>query len=215
MVTKETTQGIASATLALVLLALVTGSGPSLMAQQVPTNPKQKEAILRAKAGIMVNTINQRARELGLVVASDEEQEEFYRKRLTAQLQEDFVKLGTTNVETIAVQAGSLDYKSLSITAADLKNRATRIKYNVPILMTPAKGEKPRYQESPDQLQSMLSELNRLIDAFFASPIFRESSASDAELRGKAVRDLDGIIALSDTISRLARRMSKAVASSK
>jgi hypothetical protein len=215
MVMKGTTQGIASATLAFVVVALVINSVPSVMAQQVPANPKQKEAILRAKAGIMVDTLNQRARELGLVVATDDEQEEFFRKRLSAQLQEDFVKLGTTNVETVAVQAGSLDYKSLSATTADLKNRATRIKYNVPILMTPAKGEKPRYQDTPDQLQSMLPELNRLIDSFFASPIFRENSANDAALRAKTVRDLDSIIVLSDTISKLAKRMSKAVASSK
>jgi len=215
MVTKETTQCIARTTFVFVLVALLINSGPSPMAQQVPANPKQKEAILRAKAGIMVDTLNQRARELGLVVATDDEQEEFFRKRLSAQLQEDFVKLGTTNVETVAVQAGSLDYKSLSATTADLKNRATRIKYNVPILMTPAKGEKPRYQDTPDQLQSMLPELNRLIDSFFASPIFRENSANDAALRAKTVRDLDSIIVLSDTISKLAKRMSKAVASSK
>jgi len=215
MVTKETTQRIARTTFVFALVALLIDSGPSLMAQQVPANPKQKETILRLKASIMVDTLNQRARELGLVVATDAEQEEFFRKRLTAQLQEDFVKLGTTNVETVAVQAGSLDYKSLSATTADLKNRATRIKYNVPILMTPAKGEKPRYQDTPDQLQSMLPELNRLIDSFFASPIFRENSANDAALRAKAVRDLDSIIVLSDTISKLAKRMSKAVASSR
>jgi hypothetical protein len=215
MVTKETTQCIARTTFVFVLVALLINSGPSLKAQQVPANPKQKEAVLRLKASIMVDTLNQRARELGLVVATDDEQEEFFRKRLSAQLQEDFVKLGTTNVETVAVQDGSLDYKSLSATTADLKNRATRIKYNVPILMTPAKGEKPRYQDTPDQLQSMLPELNRLIDSFFASPIFRENSANDAALRAKAVRDLDSIIVLSDTISKLAKRMSKAVASSK
>jgi hypothetical protein len=215
MVTKETTQCIARTTFVFVLVALLINSRPLLMAQQVPANPKQKEAVLRLKASIMVDTLNQRARELGLVVATDDEQEEFFRKRLSAQLQEDFVKLGTTNVETVAVQAGSLDYKSLSATTADLKNRATRIKYNVPILMTPAKGEKPRYQDTPDQLQSMLPELNRLIDSFFASPIFRENSANDAALRAKTVRDLDSIIVLSDTISKLAKRMSKAVASSK
>ena len=158
------------ATLAFVLVALLINSGPSLMAQQVPANPKQKEAILRAKASIMVDTLNQRARELGLVVATDDEQEEFFRKRLSAQLQEDFVKLGTTNVETVAVQAGSLDYKSLSATTADLKNRATRIKYNVPILMTPAKGEKPRYQESPDQL-SVDAPRTQSVDRF----LFRQS----------------------------------------
>jgi hypothetical protein len=61
----------------------------------------------------------------------------------------------------------------------------------------------------------MLPELNRLIDSFFASPIFRENSANDAALRAKTVRDLDSIIVLSDTISKLAKRMSKAVASSK
>ena len=81
MMTKKTTQCIARTTFVFVLVALLINSGPSLMARQVPANPKQKEAVLRLKAIIMVDTLNQRASELGLVVATDEEQEEFFRAK--------------------------------------------------------------------------------------------------------------------------------------
>ena len=129
MVTKETTQCIARTTFVFVLVALLIDSGPSVMAQQVPANPKQKEAVLRLKASIMVDTLNQRARELGLVVATDDEQEEFFRKRLSAQLQEDFVKLGTTNVETVAVQAGSTRVRPVRVRfAIECHNAVSQVK---------------------------------------------------------------------------------------
>jgi hypothetical protein len=121
------------------------------------------------------------------------------------------MKLDSVNAEKLA----ALDYKSLSEATADLKNRAKRIKYNVPVLMVPGKIEKPRYDENLDKLPSMLPELSRLIDSFLGSPIFRQTSPNDAELRAKAVRDLEGIIALSDTINKVAKRMNKVAATSR
>jgi hypothetical protein len=166
---------------------------------------------MRAKARVMTETLNQRASELGLVSIPDDEQAEFYRQRLERQLLEDLLKLDSVN----AVKLAALDYKSLSDATADLKNRATRIKYNVPILMAPGKIEKLRYDENLDKLPSMLPELGRLIDSFLGSPVFRQASLNDAELRAKAVRDLEGIIVLSDRINKAAKRMNKVAATTK
>jgi hypothetical protein len=55
----------------------------------------------------------------------------------------------------------------------------------------------------------MLPELSRLINSFLGSPVFRLSSPNDATLRLKASRDLDGIIKLSETINKIAKRSTK------
>lgn len=203
--------GSDSAFVALAVLALILASPGTRFAQQSPLSSKEKDALIRAKARMMTETLNQRASELGLVSVPDDEQTEFYRQRLERQLREDLLKLDSVNAEKLA----ALDYKSLSDTTADLKNRATRMKYNVPILMVLGKSEKLRYDENPDQLPSMLRELSRLIESFLGSPIFRETSANYAELRAKAARDLEGIIVLSDTISKVAKRINKVAATSR
>jgi hypothetical protein len=130
-------------------------------------------------------------------------------------LSEDFEKLHSINVEKIATQlsAPPLDYKTLCDATADLKTRATRIKYNVPLLQVADKGEKIRYDDNPNHLASTLPELSRLINSFLGSPVFRLSSPNDAELRLKASRDLDGIIKLSETINKISKRSTKTVAS--
>ena len=202
--------------LALVVSALMPGYQRSLFAQQQQSSYKQPvDPAERPKFRAMVDTINQRARELGLIsVSEDPDQAAFVRRRQDAQLSEDFEKLHSINVEKIAAQssATSLDYKTLFDATADLKNRATRIKYNVRLLQVVDKGEKVRYDENPDRLASMLPELSRLIDGFLGSPVFRLNSPNDSALRLKASRDLDGIIKLSETINKIAKRSTKIAA---
>jgi hypothetical protein len=198
---------------AAILVALVLAQ--SVLAQQLQTSYKPPvDPAERPKVRAMMDAINQRARELGLIsVTDDDDQAAFVRRRQSAQLSEDFEKLYSINVEKIATQssAPSLDYKTLSDATADLKNRATRIKYNVPLLQVVDKGEKIRYDENPDHLPSMMPELSRLINSFLGSPVFRLNSPNDAALRLKATRDLDGIIKLSDTINKIAKRSTKTV----
>jgi len=205
-----------SVMLALASLALMGVFPQSLLAQQQSSyKPPVDPAAAPPRVKAIVETINQRARELGLIAVSDDpEQAAFVRRRLNAQLTEDFGKLHSINVERIVPQSSglSLDYKTLSDATADLKSRATRIKYNVPILQVVDKGEKIRYDENSD-LASMLPELSRVISSFLGSPVFRLSSPNDAELRLKASRDLDGIIKLSETINRIAKRSTRATAS--
>jgi hypothetical protein len=130
-------------------------------------------------------------------------------------LSEDFEKLNSINVEKIASQssAPSLDYKVVCDATADLKTRASRIKYSVAILRIADKAEKVRYDENPEQLPSMLPELSRLINSFLGSPVFRLNSPNDTALRLKASRDLDGIIRLSEMINKITKRSNKTAAS--
>lgn len=206
-----------SVTFALFALASMLGSSQSLAQQQQNQGYKQPvDPAARPKVRAMVDAINQRARELGLIAATDDDdQAAFIRRRLNSQLGEDFEKMYSINVEKIATQssAASLDYKTLCDATADLKTRATRIKYNVTLLQVADKGEKPRYDENPDQLPTMLPELSRLINSFLGSPVFRLNSPNDAALRLKASHDLDGIIKLSETINKITKHSSKASAS--
>jgi len=199
--------------LILVGFVLMSGHPQALLGQQQSSyKPPVDPAAAPPRVKAMVEAINQRARELGLIAVSDDPATaEFVRRRLNAQLTEDFEKLHAINVEKIAtLSAGpSLDYKILADATADLKTRATRIKYNVTVLQVGGKGEKIRYDENPDQLASMLPELSGLINSFLSSPVFRLSSPNDAELRMKASRDLDGIIKLSETINKIARRSTR------
>jgi hypothetical protein len=199
---------------ATILVALVLAQ--SLLAQNPPlSNKPPYDPATRPKFRALVDAINTRSRELGLIeVNEDPDQAAFVRRRMDAQLTEDFEKLHTINVEKIVTQssAPALDYKTLSDATADLKNRATRIKYNVPLLQVVDKGEKIRYDENPD-LASTLPELSRLINSFLGSPVFRLSSPNDVELRLKTSRDLNGIIKLSEIINKIAKRSTKAVAS--
>ncbi|HZM89796.1 MAG TPA: hypothetical protein VFF31_24955 [Blastocatellia bacterium] len=199
--------------LILVGFVLMSGHPQALLGQQQSSyKPPVDPAAAPPRVKAMVEAINQRARELGLIAVSDDPATaEFVRRRLNAQLTEDFEKLHVINVEKIATQSAgpSLDYKILADATADLKTRATRIKYNVTVLQVGGKGEKIRYDENPDQLASMLPELSGLINSFLSSPVFRLSSPNDAELRIKASRDLDGIIKLSETINKIARRSTR------
>lgn len=208
---KEPGKAYATAILAALVLA------QSLFAQQPPTSNKPPyDPATRPKFRALVEAINQRSRELGLIeVNEDPDQAAFVRRRMDAQLSEDFEKLNSINIEKIATQssAPSLDYKTLCDSTADLKTRATRIKYNVPLLQVVDKGEKIRYDENPDRLGSMLPELSRLINSFLGSPVFRLSSPNDAELRLKASRDLDCIIKLSETINKIVKRSNKIASS--
>lgn len=183
--------------------------------QQSTYKPNVDPAAAPPKVRAMVEAINQRGRELGLISVSDDpEQAAFVRRRRDAQLREDFEKLHSINLEKIVTQssAAALDLKTLSDATADLKTRANRIKYNVVILQVADKGDKARYDDDPDHLGAMLAELSRLIYSFLGSPVFRLSSPNDAALRVKASRDLDGVIKLSDTINKIAKRATKLAA---
>lgn len=180
--------------------------------KKLPADPRERA---KARTRLMVETINQRAYELGLIsVTDDPNVAEFIRKRMSAQLIEDFEKLQSINIEKIATQtsAAPMDHKTLADVTGDLKNRATRIKYNVLLLQVADKGEKIRYDPNPDQLPSMLPELSRLIDSFLDSPIFRVASVDDAALRLKAKRDLECIIKLSEAINKIAKRSTQTAA---
>jgi len=134
------------------------------------------------------------------------------RRRVAAELAEDFERLRRINREKIGAlwSSASVDYKGLSQVAAEINTRAKRIKSNMPLPLREKRGEKPNYDVDAARLGSMLPELSRLIDSFLGSPVFHVTSVNDDELRSTAGRDLQGIIRLSETINKIAKRLAAA-----
>ena len=134
-----------------------------------------------------------------------------YRRQLAAQFDIDIRRLEQLNDEQLAplLHAGALDYKTLSRTAAEIRDRATRIKYNATLSLK-KKGEKVQYEEHGNELDSMLPELSSVIKSFTGNPVFHERDRNDAELRSAAGHDLEGIIKLSGTINKIAKRLARA-----
>jgi len=131
--------------------------------------------------------------------------------RLAAQLSQDLERLWQINTETIVPlsSAETLNYKNLSQATAEIKDCATRIKYIVALPLGDKKGEKIRYEADAAKLGAMLPELDRVIKSFYGNPVFRVNSPNDVELRSAAGRDLEAIIKLSQTISKIAKSLSK------
>jgi hypothetical protein len=139
------------------------------------------------------------------------------RRRLASQLAQDLEQLEQINAEKIVplAAATSLDYKNLAQASVELKARATRIKFYSPVALIDRTGEKIRYEPDATQLGTMLPQLSRTVTKFVGNPVFRISGPNDAELRSIAAHDLDGIIKLSDTINKIAKRLSKTLVASR
>ena len=139
------------------------------------------------------------------------------RRRAAAQLADDLEQLERIDATQIVPlsSAAMLDYKRLAQASAELKNRATRIKYYSPIMLIDRTGEKIRYEADATQLATMLPQLSRFVAKFVGNPVFRIRAPNDAELRSVAAHDLNNIIKLSDTINKIAKRLSKTLVASK
>jgi len=139
------------------------------------------------------------------------------RNRLAAQLLRDLQQLERLNTENIVPLSSSktLDYKEVAQACNEVKSRANRIKYNSPISLIDRTGEKVRYEFGDSQVGPMLSQLSRAITKFVGNQVFQVSAPNDGELRSQAAHELEGIIRLSDTIAKTARKLGKSVLASR
>ncbi len=110
---------------------------------------------------------------------------------IMAEVNEDFDRLRAIDEEiqtTLSLNA-ALDYKHLAETTAEVKKRATRLKTNLTFPV--AKDEKrQKIQDPGDDLKPWVAMLEGLIKSFITNPIFSDSGGLDAQLAGKAKRDV-------------------------
>lgn len=166
-----------------------------------------------------MESVNQRAMDLEMLSTAGrrESSAESSNKRLANQFIEDFDRLGKIDTEVLAPMsvAGSIDYTKLSQIAAEIKNRATRIKHALANFIESQKNVKNECAAEPANLGFFIPELDRVMKSFIDNPVFRVNSPNDAELRTAAGRDLEAIINLSEVVNKVAKSLSKSAKAGK
>jgi len=209
--------------IALVAFALILAAPASLSAQKrktIPSTPSKPPSPDSASTSTPnFRTADQATLEMSLLMSrrisiADLEQE---RHRLASQLAQDLERLGQINDQQIVPlsSAKSLDYRNLAQASAEIRAHATRIKFYSPLGLNDRTGAKIRFEADASQLGALLPQLSRAITSFLGSPVFRVSAPNDAELRSVAAHDLEGIIKLSDTINKIAKRLSRPMVASR
>jgi hypothetical protein len=128
------------------------------------------------------------------------------------QIKEDFRRIQVVDNEVMRTVSSrsALDYKQIAEAVGEIKKCAARLKTN---LVFPEAEKEDAHQEKPDPdtsgLKPSLVALDRLIMSFVHNPIFKDAGVVDAKLGGKARRDLESIIELSDKLKKSAERMRK------
>ncbi len=209
--------------LVLVAFALILAGPASLTAQNrkpIPsTSPKPPSSDSTSTSAPNFRTAEQAMLEMSLLMSrrisiADRERE---RHRLASQVAQDLERLGQINDQQIVPlsSAKSLDYRNLAQASAEIRAHATRIKFYSPLGLNDRTGAKIRLEANASQLGVMLPQLSRAITSFLGSPVFRVSAPNDAELRSVAAHDLESIIKLTDTINKIAKRLSKTLVASR
>lgn len=116
------------------------------------------------------------------------------------QIKEDFERIQLINSDVL--QAISLkaepDYRRLSEAAAEVKKRATRLRSNLfPSEFRVESKQSEQRLKGPENLKSLLSELDKAITTFVHNPMFENTRVVNEEDSKKAQEDLEKIIDLS------------------
>ena len=138
-------------------------------------------------------------------------------KTVLAEINEDFARLRTIDegFRQAKAPAAPLDYKTISLTSAEVKKRATRLRSNLSGLPKPEKEEKRQKQDVPlddAQMKALLSSFGELMSGFLNNPIFSDMGTLDSQLALKARRDLDGLIEMSEVVRKGAEKLGKRAA---
>lgn len=116
------------------------------------------------------------------------------------QIKEDFERIQLINSDVL--QAITLksepDYRRLSEAVAEVKKRATRLRSNLfPSEPRIESKESDQRSKVPQDLKSLLTELDKAITTFVHNPMFENTRVVNQEDSKKAQEDLEKIIDLS------------------
>lgn len=128
-------------------------------------------------------------------------------------IKDDFEQLQLTNRSLGETgRAAALNYEKVRKDAAEVKRRAKQLKKNL-LLPEPADEEKPKgtvKAADAAELRAMIGALDDLVKSFVQNPVLQNPNIVDAEGWGRARRDLESIIVLSEQIQMNAVAMSRA-----
>jgi hypothetical protein len=130
------------------------------------------------------------------------------------QIREDFLRIQVINAELAQAieQPGALDFKAVGQAAAELKKRASRLKFNLSLPEPEERSERPKVEVEvgAEGLRAALVALGPLIEGFAHNPVFKETKVVDARLSAQARRDLEAIIELSGQVKKSSAQLHKA-----
>ncbi|HJQ23581.1 MAG TPA: hypothetical protein VKA60_06660 [Blastocatellia bacterium] len=132
---------------------------------------------------------------------------------MVAQVKQDFERLLIRHNEIVRVLNAeqSLDLTFVSNAAAEIKKRASRLQATL-ALPRPADAEHPSPKPpsfEDAQMKGALFTLCKRIQSFVKNPIIVNLQTVDAQQATRARDDLDVIIALGDSINKMAERLKK------
>ena len=126
-------------------------------------------------------------------------------------IRKDFVQIQLLTNELIksVVFKHEIEYKRIAETAGKIKTLAGRLDSN--LALGKSKGAEPRteYEFNDAALESSLRSLHRFVRSFVENPIFKEKNVVDVQATKKAKQDVDSIIAVSEQVKKIARRLNK------
>ncbi len=133
---------------------------------------------------------------------------------ILAEVNEDFARLKVINDEVKETLSANtpLDYKAVSVTAAEIKKRGARLRINLaglPKLSKENKPEQPAIPLDEAEMKSSLSALHDLMTSLLGNPVFSDLGSTDNELAFKARRDLEALIEMSDVTKQGAEKLAK------
>ena len=136
-------------------------------------------------------------------------------KLALAQIAEDFQKIQVINNKMMGatMRAAVPDYARIAEVTAEIKMRANRLKENLRLARVTANQieKDPNYKKPQDAegMKASLLFLDSSVMSFIQSPVFKNPGVIDVEAAGKASRDLETIIELSNLINKDAQRLTK------
>ena len=172
-------------------LAILIASSSSAQAQRSPTvSPKDKSIEDKFRS----DEIERVRRSVSGATKNDRHSTRF------PQIKEDFERIQLINSGVLQANPfeKGLDYRSISKAAAEIKKRATRLKLNLfPSESKAEESQIARQTKEPQDLRSLLTELDKAISNFVHNPIFENTKVVNPEDSMRAERDLERIIKLS------------------
>jgi hypothetical protein len=129
------------------------------------------------------------------------------------QLNQDFkrIQIIRNDVAHALKDEGTLDYKRILDETAEVKKRALRMQSYLALHGADAesRNQAGRAEYDDQQMKGALVRLCKRIDSFVANPKFNSPLVADVTGTANASRDLQEIIALSDSINGSAEKLSR------
>ena len=127
------------------------------------------------------------------------------------EIRKDFLKIQILTNELIRAVGSKpqLEYKYISDTAGKIRTLAERLDSNLALGKPEGAGPRAEFEFSETALKSSLRSLHRLVRSFVENPIFKERNVFDIQETKRAKQDVAGIIAVSEQVKKIARKLNK------